>query len=92
MLSTFVGGFPVLALRSPGGYRAFVNACPHQFLPLDQRSSSVLSSDGSRLMCSNHQAEFRAADGTGVAGHGLGCTLSRIPTRELDGDLVVDGH
>ena len=76
-----IGDFPVLLVATAKGLRAYVNACPHQFLPLDQRSPSVLSADGLRLMCSNHQAEFDIDAGTGTGGLGLGCALSQVPLK-----------
>ncbi|MCT7378301.1 Rieske (2Fe-2S) protein [Chelativorans salis] len=86
-----VDGFPVLLARDNERLVAYVNACPHQFLPLDHRSSSVLSSDGRILRCTNHQAGFDLATGQGVDGFGAGCALDPIPIRENgDGNVVVD--
>ena len=89
VLSLSLEGYPVLILGSATGPKAFVNACPHQFLPLDQRSTSVLSTDGKRLMCSNHQAEFDITDGAGTRGFGLGACLALVPTQLQDEFLVV---
>lgn len=84
------GGFPLVVLHDgAGGFRAFVNLCPHQFLPLDQRGDSVLSADGARLICTNHQAEFDAATGEGTGGEGLGCALSPVPLRTGGGQIVI---
>lgn len=88
-MSLLIGRFPVLVAAVDGAARVYVNACPHQFLPLDQRSSSLLSADGTRLMCSNHQAEFDLETGTGKAGFGLGCALSRVPVHLRGGGLHV---
>lgn len=49
------GGLPVLLVRSKGMIRAFVNACPHQDLPLDYRGPDVLSADGMTIRCTNHE-------------------------------------
>ena len=62
---------------------AYVNACPHQYLPLDHRGSNVLSADGAVLRCTNHSAGFRVRDGVGVEGLGQDCVLDAIP-------IVVD--
>ena len=77
-----VGDFPLIVLRIGGAPRAYVNACPHQFLPLDHHGAGIVSADGSRLMCSVHGAQFRAEDGAGVAGPGLGCALDPVPVHE----------
>lgn len=83
------GAFPLVLVRTGGEVRAYVNACPHQFLPLDHRGPRILSADGSLLMCSNHGAMFDAATGEGVAGEGLGCALDPVPLDLRDGRLVI---
>jgi nitrite reductase/ring-hydroxylating ferredoxin subunit len=84
-------GFPVLLARSGGRLVAYVNACPHQFLPLDYRSASVLSADRRVLRCSNHQAGFDLATGEGVDGFGAGCALDPVPVRVDAGGNVIVG-
>jgi nitrite reductase/ring-hydroxylating ferredoxin subunit len=75
--------FPILIVRSAGALAAYVNACPHQYLPLDHRGDDVLSADGTVLRCTNHSAGFRVQDGVGIEGLGLNCGLDSIP-------IVVD--
>ena len=70
-------------MKSAGTLAAYVNACPHQYLPLDHRGANVLSADGTILRCTNHGAGFRVEDGIGVEGLGLNCALDAIP-------IVVD--
>jgi nitrite reductase/ring-hydroxylating ferredoxin subunit len=77
--------FPILIVRSAGTLAAYVNACPHQYLPLDHHGENVLSADGTLLRCTNHNAAFRVQDGVGVEGLGLNCALDAIPI-EVDGD------
>lgn len=86
-----VDGFPLIVLRVAGAPRAYVNACPHQFLPLDHHGPGIVSEDGARLMCSVHGAEFRAEDGAGVAGPGLGCALDPVPVHEDAGGMIRIG-
>lgn len=84
------GGFPLLVVRlDDGAFRAYVNACPHQYLPLNQRGPRVLSEDGERLRCTNHDAAFSARTGEGTGGLGLGCALDPVPLRQEDGWLVI---
>ena len=78
--SLSIGDFPILLVHDDAGTRAFVNACPHQFLPLDTRGD-VHGSDGTRLICTNHDAAFDVQTGAGVAGFGLNCALSPIPLK-----------
>jgi nitrite reductase/ring-hydroxylating ferredoxin subunit len=87
-LRSDAGEFPLLLVRRKGGLRAFVNACPHQYMPLDWRSSTLLSSDGTRLMCSVHGAIFDASTGSGIAGTGAEDGLEAVPVH-VDADGVV---
>ncbi|MFT4794050.1 MAG: nitrite reductase/ring-hydroxylating ferredoxin subunit [Paracoccaceae bacterium] len=87
------GAFPVIVLRVGGAICAYVNACPHQYLPLNHRGPQIVSADGARLMCTVHGAQFRAEDGVGVAGPGLGCALDRVPVHvDQDGMIRVGGR
>ncbi|MFD2816250.1 Rieske (2Fe-2S) protein [Paracoccus aerius] len=61
------GSFPLLVTQA-GGLRAYVNACPHQYLPLDYRSDQLLSADGTMLMCSAHGARFDISTGAALGG------------------------
>lgn len=84
-----VAGFPVLLARSGELLRAYVNACPHQFLPLDHKGERIISADGAVLRCTNHSAGFRLDNGEGVEGLGLGCALDPIPVAVDAGGTVV---
>ena len=83
-------GFPVLLVASAEGLRAYVNACPHQYLPLDWRSGNILSADGATLRCSNPDAGFEAGTGQGRDGLGQGCALDPVPVH-IAGDWLVIG-
>jgi nitrite reductase/ring-hydroxylating ferredoxin subunit len=82
-------GFPIVLVASAEGLRAYVNACPHQYLPLDWRSANILSPDGETLRCSNHDAGFDACTGAGIDGLGQGCALDPVPVTLRDGQLVI---
>ena len=68
-----------------------VNACPHQFLPLNHRGAQVMSVDGKTIRCTNHSAGFDAATGDGTEGLGQGCALVPIPIRQIGENIVIDG-
>jgi len=89
VLAVLLGEYPVLILMVGPHIKVFVNACPHQFLPLNQRSNNILSSDGQRLVCSNHLAEFGSSDGQGRTGFGIGSCLATVPSRQKEGLLIV---
>ena len=73
------GQFPILLVKTNGIVRAYVNACPHQYLPLDYRGDKLLSVDRQLLRCTNHSAGFRVEDGVGAEGFGIGCSLDPVP-------------
>ncbi len=87
MTALSLGEFPILLLKDDKGIRAFVNACPHQFLPLDTRGN-VLGAGGARLICTNHDAAFDAVTGQGVSGFGLNCALTILPI-EQSGEVLI---
>lgn len=84
-----IDGFPLMILRRGDSVWAFVNACPHQYLPLNHKSDRILSSNGAVLRCSNHSAGFDAATGEGVEGLGLGACLDAAPVRVRRGQIVI---
>jgi nitrite reductase/ring-hydroxylating ferredoxin subunit len=88
VITTAAGNFPLLLLRGALGLRAYVNACPHQYLPLDYRSQNLLSADGAKLLCSAHGAEFDAETGSVLAG--ADCGLDAVPVIEADGMILID--
>ncbi len=84
------GDFPLLLVRLKGECLAYVNACPHQYLPLDQRGKRILSQDSELLRCSNHDATFSARTGEGVGGFGKGCALDPVPVSvDEEGWLLI---
>jgi nitrite reductase/ring-hydroxylating ferredoxin subunit len=81
----------ILVVRRGAELRAFLDLCPHVFLPLTWRGRRVLSGDGERLRCSNHGAEFAVADGRGLSGPGSACGLTPVRLRvDPDGTVRVD--
>ena len=81
--------FSMLVVRRGNDVRAYLNLCPHQFLPLTFRSDGVVSVDGARIVCSNHQAEFATDDGHALSGPITpGCALTPVPVH-VDGDGII---
>ncbi|WP_138464544.1 Rieske 2Fe-2S domain-containing protein [Poseidonocella sp. HB161398] len=89
MVESGAGRFPLLLVKDAAGIRAFVNACPHQYLPLDYQGGSILSADGRRLMCTAHGAMFDAV--TGAAERGAPCGLDPVPISLEDGIVLIGG-
>lgn len=85
------GKFPLILIETSVGLRAYLNACPHQHLPLDSRGPNILSSDGEELMCSNHGAHFNAQTGLCLSGDALGFSLEPVPVTLDENGLVMIG-
>ncbi|MTH80102.1 Rieske (2Fe-2S) protein [Paracoccus aestuariivivens] len=88
-LQTKNGIFPMLVMRWGEDFRAYVNACPHQYLPLDYHGGQLLSADGTKLLCTVHGARF--AIDTGDAVDGAECGLDAVPVVLRNGVLIVSG-
>lgn len=89
-LTLELDGFPLLLVRQNGAVKAFVNACPHQYLPLDYKGERLISADGKLLRCTNHQAGFLIETGEGVEGLGIGCKLDAVPVSiTSDGRVTI---
>ena len=84
-----IDGFPLLLVRQGSTINAFVNACPHQYLPMNHKGDRMLSSDGQVLRCTNHAAGFDSRTGQGVEGLGIGSCLDPVPVEQLNGALRI---
>ncbi len=87
-----LGGFPVLLVRNGKNLHGFVNACPHQYLPLNYKGDKVMSADGTMLRCTNHSASFDIETGEGVEGLGIGCALDPVPVALSDEGTIYIGE
>jgi nitrite reductase/ring-hydroxylating ferredoxin subunit len=81
------GAYPLLLVRDGEKIRAYVNACPHQYLPLDHRGDQLLSADGRMLMCTAHGARFDLR--TGEAINGADCGLDAVPVKIVGDTLLI---
>ncbi|QEM83839.1 Rieske 2Fe-2S domain-containing protein [Halomonas binhaiensis] len=87
------GRFPLLMVRSSEGkLYSYVNACPHQYLPLDSRGDKVLSQDASLLICTAHQATFQVHSGECISGPSTGEALDPVPVVEDDEGWLLIGE
>ena len=81
----------VILVRRGSQLCAYLDLCPHMFLPLTQRGRRVLSADGERLRCTNHGAEFAVADGRALGGSVTACGLTSVKIElGLDETVVVE--
>jgi nitrite reductase/ring-hydroxylating ferredoxin subunit len=85
--------FSMLVVRRGGDTRAYVNVCPHAWLPLTYRSNNIVSADGERLVCSNHFAEFSVNDGRVLsATQTPGCGLTPVPVHVDAKNCLIIGN
>lgn len=84
-----VAGVRGFALRARGQLLAYVNACPHQSLPLNWRPHDFLDREAQHIICANHGAVFDLASGQCLAGPCGGAALVRWDVRENAGRIEV---
>jgi nitrite reductase/ring-hydroxylating ferredoxin subunit len=71
--------FRLIALRHADGVDAYVNQCPHQWLPMNRSDGSFLHWSDHELMCAHHSAVFNLLDaGTCIMGPCQGSNLIRV--------------
>jgi nitrite reductase/ring-hydroxylating ferredoxin subunit len=71
------------------GILLYVNSCPHLGVPLDWLPGQFLTTDGTRILCATHGAEFRIVDGLCVHGPCRGESLTKVPCTIVDNMLIV---
>ncbi len=85
------GGFTGLfAVRKGDAAFVYVNSCPHIGVPLDWAPDRFLTSDGARILCASHGAEFAIDTGQCLRGPCLGERLEAIMIEVKDGTIFVD--
>jgi nitrite reductase/ring-hydroxylating ferredoxin subunit len=85
------GGFTGLfAVRRGENVFVYINSCPHIGTPLDWAPDRFLSSDGSRIVCAMHGAEFQVENGACTRGPCFGERLEPVAATVADGVLMVD--
>ena len=84
------GDWPLrgLVVRRGAEVHAFVNHCPHEGHPLNQRPHDFLTPDRRLVLCHSHGALFEMTTGLCVAGPCAGRSLRRVPV-EIAGGYVL---
>jgi len=79
----------IVIVKAAGRVRAYINCCPHQFIPLETFPNHFLTEDKRHLVCSGHGALLEV--GTGFCTHGpcAGMALDPLRTVERDGSLYL---
>ena len=80
----------VLVIERGGVRRAYINACPHQFIPLETFPDWVFTEDREHLVCTGHGALFVPETGLCVEGPCEGDALTPLKILEKDGEIYLD--
>ena len=81
--------FSMFVVRKGDKAYGYLNICPHYSSPLNRRADGFMNTDGTRIRCSAHFAEFRIEDGYGLAGAAERCWLDPVPVHVKDGEIVI---
>jgi nitrite reductase/ring-hydroxylating ferredoxin subunit len=79
----------IVIVQTQGTRHAYINSCPHQFIPLETFPNHFLTEDKTHLVCSGHGAQFALQTGVCTRGPCLGKSLDSLATLEKDGALYL---
>jgi naringenin degradation protein FdeD len=79
----------IVIVQVRGTRHAYINCCPHEFIPLETFPNHFLTADKKFLVCSGHGARFELDTGRCISGPPLGCGLDRLQIAERDGALYL---
>ena len=80
----------VVVVEKSGKRYAYINACPHQFIPLETFADHFFAEDKKHLICSGHWALFRPDTGLCVEGPCRGDSLDKLTIVEQDGAIYLN--
>lgn len=81
--------FRMFIYRSHDGIVGFINKCPHFNVPLNIESNALFCADGEHFQCCHHYAKFDKTSGLCVDGPCEGRSLTQIPIRVVDDNIVI---
>lgn len=77
----------VVVRRGDGAY-AYINSCPHNYIPLNDQPDRFVTYDHEWIICSTHGAVFRYEDGYCEDGPCKGKGLTPFPVDVVRGLIV----
>ncbi len=80
----------IVVVQKDGRHHAYINSCPHQFIPLEIFPDHFHSEDKKHLICSGHGALFEPDTGLCVDGPCEDEFLDRLDIVEKDGNIYLD--
>jgi nitrite reductase/ring-hydroxylating ferredoxin subunit len=81
----------VVVVRKDGQVHGYVNACPHQWVALNDQPDRFTTFDHEWIVCATHGAVFRYEDGFCEDGPCAGKSLEAVPVQVVDGVVRVAG-
>jgi nitrite reductase/ring-hydroxylating ferredoxin subunit len=79
----------IVIVQTRGTRHAYINCCPHEFIPLETFPNHFLTEDKKYVLCSGHGARFALDTGECVRGPCLGKGLDRLAIAEMAGGLYL---
>ena len=79
----------VVIVKAAGCVHAYINSCPHQFIPLETFPNHFLTEDKRHLVCSGHGALFELHTGLCTHGPCEGLALDSLNIVERDGSVYL---
>jgi nitrite reductase/ring-hydroxylating ferredoxin subunit len=79
----------VVIVKAAGRVRAYINCCPHQFIPLETFPNHFLTEDRRHLVCSGHGALFELGTGLCTQGPCEGLSLDALGIVECEGSVFL---
>ena len=71
---------------------AYVNECPHAFLPLNRITTKFLTLNEEKILCAAHAAIFQIEDGLCTGGPCAGKSLLALPLDCTEGALCIAAY
>jgi nitrite reductase/ring-hydroxylating ferredoxin subunit len=79
----------IVVVQTKGARHAYINCCPHEFIPLETFPNHFLTDDKKYFLCSGHGARFALDTGECVRGPCLGKGLDGLAIAEKDGGVYL---
>lgn len=80
----------IFLVRTDGRVRAYLDSCPHLFVPLEMDEDKFLDLTGSEIICSVHGARFDPLTGDCLWGPCRGRRLTPVAVTINDGQVILE--
>lgn len=80
----------IFLVRKNGNVHAYLNVCPHRYMPLNWKNDAFLTFDKNKILCVVHAAIFNVEDGACLTMHAFE-GLSPVAITVENGDIRLVG-